>query len=280
MSAPSTRSILVTGGNSGIGLEMVKAFIKQGHEVAIAARDLGKTLGVINALQKDHIDARLHAIALDLAEFTSIDAAAREVHKLLPRLDTVMLNAGSYTRGLRLQGNGLESMIGSMHFGHFRLMQHLIPQLNNMPAARVVVTSSVIHWAGTIKEATFRDPKLHWTDIQAYGQAKLANLIYARSLARLVADTGTTVNAFHPGGVATGIWREMPGPVQSVIDKIMLTPAQGADTAIWLALSDEAAKYNGEYFVKRKKAMTSSISRNQEVADRLWAISDEIAGLR
>ncbi len=273
------RQILVTGGNSGIGLEMVRAFIGAGHEVMIAARDLGKTLGVIRALEQEVPGARLHGVALDLADFDSIDAAARQVLTTLTQLDTVMLNAGSYTNGLRTQDNGLESMIGSMHFGHFRLMEHLLPQLRVAAQARIVVTSSIAHWAGTINETSFRDPSRHFMDLRAYGQAKLANLIYARELARRTLGSNIVVNAFHPGGVATGIWRELPPAAQKVVDKIMLTPAKGADTAIWLALSDEATAFNGEYFVKRKRAISSRISHNRDVAARLWAVSEEIAGL-
>lgn len=273
------RQILVTGGNSGIGLEMVRAFARAGHEVMIAARDLGKTLGVIRQLEQEVPGARLHAVGLDLADFNSIDEAARQVLTTLTQLDTVMLNAGSFTNGLRTQDNGLESMIGSMHFGHFRLMEHLLPQLRVAPAARVVVTSSVAHWLGRINEASFRDPSRHWTDVQAYGQAKLANLIYARELARRLQGSNVRVNAFHPGGVATGIWRELPGPARKLVDRIMLTPAKGADTAIWLALSEEAGRSNGDYFVRRKRALTSPISHSEKVAARLWAISEEVAGL-
>lgn len=273
------RQILVTGGNSGIGLEMVRAFIAAGHEVMIAARDLGKTLGVIRALEQEVPGARLHGVALDLADFDSIDAAARQILTTLTQLDTVMLNAGSYTRGLRLQDNGLESMIGSMHFGHFRLMEHLLPQLRVAPEARVVITSSVMHWAGRINEASFRDPERHRLDFRAYGQAKLANLIYARELARRTQGSNIRVNAFHPGGVATGIWRELPDLAQKVVDKVMLTPAKGADTAIWLALSEDGRQFNGEYFVKRKRAFSSSASHNREIAARLWQISEDVAGL-
>jgi len=273
------RQILVTGGNSGIGLEMVRAFVALGHEVMIAARDLGKTLGVIQALKLEAPAARLHAVKLDLADFASIDAAAREILNTLTQLDTVMVNAGSYTKGLRSQANGLESMIGSMHFGHFRLMQHLLPQLKVAPEARIVVTSSLMHWIGKIDESAFTDYSRYSSDAVAYGSAKLANLVYARELARRVKGSNIRVNAFHPGGVATGIWREMPGPVQKVVDKVLITPAKGADTAIWLATSDAAREYHGDYFVRRKPRFSSSTSRKEAVATALWAASERIAGL-
>lgn len=272
------RQILVTGGNSGIGLEMVRTFVRSGHEVVIAARDAAKTRQVIQSLQQEVANARLHAVALDLASHASIDEAAREVLNLLPALDTVMVNAGSYTHGLRRQPDGLESMIGSMHFGHFRLMNHLLPRLRHAGKACVVVTSSLMHWVGKIDEACIHDPEAYASDMQAYGSAKLANLIYARELARREAAHGIRVNAFHPGGVATGIWREMPGPLQKVVDKVLITPAKGADTAVWLALDPAAAGFSGEYFVRRKRAMTRAVSKDPAVATRLWTLSEEIAG--
>lgn len=274
------QQILVTGGNSGIGLEMVRAFAAAGHRVVVAARDTRKTEAALAAVRQASPGASLHAIALDLADFANVDAAAQQVLRLLPGLDTVMLNAGSFTSGLRQADNGLESMMGSMHFGHFRLMQHLLPALQQAPAARVVVTSSVMHWVGKLDEACMREASRYRSATQAYGSAKLANLVYARELARRVQGSAIRVNAFHPGGVATGIWREMPGPVQSLVDKVLLTPAQGADTAIWLATDPAAAQHHGEYFVKRKRAPTRPLSRDPAAGAALWTLSEAIAGLR
>jgi NAD(P)-dependent dehydrogenase (short-subunit alcohol dehydrogenase family) len=274
-----TRQILVTGGNSGIGLEMVRAFAAAGHTVVVAARDAQKTEAVLASLRQAHPQASLHAVAMDLSRFDTVDAAAQQVLTLLPALDTVMMNAGSLTKGLRTDPNGLESMIGSMHFGHFRLMQRLLPRLEAAPSARVVVTSSVAHWTGKIDPACMQNPNRYFSDIQAYGSAKLANLIYARELARRVAGSQIRVNAFHPGGVATGIWRELPGPLQTVIDKVMITPAKGADTAIWLALAPDAADHHGGYFVRRKRAATRAVSKDRQVAAELWALSEQLAGI-
>lgn len=273
------RQILITGGNSGIGLEMLKAFAAAGHEVAIAARDLAKTMAVMDDVRRLYPEAMLHAIALDLADFTQVDAAALTVLSSLPKLDTVILNAGSYTNGLRQLDNGVESMMGTMHFGHFRLMQHLLPRLHEASLARVVVTSSVAHWAGHLSAKRYNNPKAYWSNVAAYGSAKLANLVYARALAARLQGSTIRVNAFHPGGVATGIWREQPAAAQWLIDKVLISPAQGADTAVWLALAAEAEHHHGQYFVRRKKAMTSHESKDAAVAERLWAESEAIAGL-
>lgn len=273
------QQILVTGGNSGIGLEMVKAFVAAGHKVVIAARNQAKSQAAIDAIKQAQPEADLHCLALDLASHASIDQAAGEILQLLPQLDTVMLNAGSYITELRQDNNGLESMISTMHFGHFRLMQRLLPRLKEASSARVVVTSSIAHWCGKIDAASMRNPAAYHLVIRAYGSAKLANLIYARELARRVKGSNIRVNAFHPGAVATDLYREFSRPLQAIIDRIMITPDKGADTGIWLALDPAAARFHGNYLVNRKPAACRAISKNQQVAAQLWTLSEQLAGI-
>lgn len=268
---------LITGGSSGIGLEMARQILRRGHEIGITGRDVGKAETAADALRAQIPGARIHVVAMDLANFDAIDAAAPQILKALPRLSAVLLNAGAFTRKLHLLDNGLEAMIGGMHFGHFRLMQHLLPRLYAANSAQVVVTTSVMHWLGRVREGSFFDPSRHLSAAQAYGQAKLANLLYARTLARRSANTGLRVNAFHPGAVATGIWRELPGPARRLVDRTMITPEKGADTGSWLAL-DAPAGHNGDYFVRRGVARSSPASRNAALGEWLWERSEAIAG--
>lgn len=271
--------ILITGGSSGIGLEMARQILRRGHEIAITGRDTGKAEAAADKLREDVAGARVTVIGLDLGDFDAIDATAPDIHDALPKLSGVILNAGAFTRQLRLLDNGLEAMIGSMHFGHFRLMQHLLPRLEQATSARLVVTSSVAHWLGRIREESFFDPSRHLHAAQAYGQAKLANLLYARALARRYADTGLRINAFHPGAVATEIWRELPGPARRVVERVLTTPEKGADTGAWLALDEAGGQHNGDYFVRRSVARSSPASRNAALGEWLWERSEAIAGL-
>lgn len=271
--------ILITGGSSGIGLEMARQILRRGHEIAITGRDTGKAEAAAHKLRETVASARVAVIGLDLGDFDAIDATAPDIHEALPKLSGVLLNAGAFTRQLRLLDNGLEAMIGSMHFGHFRLMQHLLPRLEQAQSARVVVTASAMHWLGRIREESFFDPSRHLHAAQAYGQAKLANLLYARALARRYADTGLRVNAFHPGAVATGIWRELPGPARRVVERVLTPPEKGADTGSWLALEDAGVRHNGDYFVRRSVARSSPASRNATLGEWLWERSEAIAGL-
>jgi NAD(P)-dependent dehydrogenase (short-subunit alcohol dehydrogenase family) len=171
--------------------------------------------------------------------------------------------------------SGYEAMIGVMHFGHFRLLQRILDAVKAAPQGRIVVTSSLMHKFGKIDPASFKDPSRHRFGFQAYGQAKLANLLFTRELARRLAGTRVTVNAFHPGAVATGIYRETPSLLRRVGLAFMLSPKKGADTAIWLATAPVAEKFNGEYFVKRKIAASTAGSRDPALAQQLWELSEQ-----
>lgn len=269
------RNVVITGGNSGIGWEMALALAGLGHRVVIASRDERKLQNAVERIEAQHPGARIEALRLDLADFGDIDRFAAEVLAKMPLLDTLMLNAGLYTMKPRKLPNGLEAMIGVMHFGHFRLARYLLDAVKAAPQGRIVVTSSMMHKYGRIDEASFTDPSRHRSMAAAYGQAKLANLLFTRELARRLAGARATVNAFHPGPVATGIYRELPRLVRPFVTAFMLTPAKGADTGIWLATAKELAGVSGEYFVKRKQQPGSPQSRDTELARRLWQISEQ-----
>ncbi|MBY8964831.1 SDR family NAD(P)-dependent oxidoreductase [Algiphilus sp. NNCM1] len=271
--------ILITGGSSGIGLEMARHCLRRGHEVAITGRDVLKTEGAAEALRESVPGAEVRALTLDLGDFSAVDAFAAAVVEAMPALSRVILNAGSFTPKLRTLENGLEAMIGTMHFGHFRLMQHLLPSIQQQPGARVVVTSSVAHWLGRINEQRFFNASSHFSAATAYGQAKLANLLYARTLARRLRDTDVLVNAFHPGAVATGIWRELPSFARAFVGRTLISPARGADTGSWLILGDDDKQQRGGYFVRRKVAFSSPASRDDALGDWLWERSEAIAGV-
>ncbi|MDB5985410.1 MAG: family NAD(P)-dependent oxidoreductase [Nevskia sp.] len=269
------RNVLITGGNSGIGLEMARELAGRGDRVLIVARDQAKSQAAIADIKVTHPNAQIETLALDLGDFANIDQFAAALLARMPLIDVLILNAGLFTMPLHKLPSGYEAMIGVMHFGHFRLVQRILDAVKAAAQGRIVVTSSLMHKFGRIDQASFTDPKRHRFGILAYGQAKLANLIFTRELARRLAGTRITVNAFHPGAVATGIYRETPSLPRRVALAFMLSPQKGADTAIWLATAPEAAKFNGEYFVKRKIAASTAMSRDIGLAKQLWDLSEQ-----
>lgn len=270
-----TRNVLITGGNSGIGLEMARDLAARGDRVIIAARDQAKSQAAIAAIKTSDPNARIEALPLDLGDFANVDRFAAALLAQMPVIDVLILNAGLFTMPLHTLANGYEAMIGVMHFGHFRLVQRLLDAVKAAAQGRIIVTSSLMHKFGKIDPASFKNPSRHRFGFQAYGQAKLANLIFTRELARRLAGTRVTVNAFHPGAVATGIYRDTPSLPRRVMLAFMLSSKEGADTAIWLATAPEAAKFNGEYFVKRKIAVSTAASRDPTLAKQLWDLSEQ-----
>lgn len=273
------RNVLITGGSGGIGLEMAKAIAANGDAVTLTGRGGDKLRAAEAAVNAEATGPEARGVPLDMGDFDAVHRFAGEMGERLPRIDVLALNAGLYTRKLHTLPNGFEAMIGVMHLGHFLLTNLLLDKLLAAQAPRVVVTSSVIHKSGRIDFASFTDPGRHRLGLAGYGQAKLANLLFTRELARRYADRGLTANAFHPGAVGTGIWRELPPPIPWLAGKLMITPAQGADTGIWLATAEEAGRINGEYVVNRKVAKSSETSRDPELAARLWEESERFCGL-
>jgi len=271
-----SRHVLITGANSGIGLEMARALAHQGDHVIIASRDLAKSQAAVNDVCANQPQAHIEAMTLDLARFDDIDRFADELLARMPTIDVLILNAGLYTNGTRALDNGLEAMIGIMHVGHFRLTDKLLEGVRRSDAGRIIVTASVAHRVGKIRTQTFKKPSAHWLALFAYGQAKLANIMFTRELARRLADTPITVNCFHPGAVATGIWAELPGPIARLMGRILVTPKQGADTGIWLANSDEGAKVSGGYFINRKVRATADQARDTDSASKLWEYTESL----
>ena len=269
------KNILITGGNSGIGYEMALALAERGDRVIIAARDMAKSNDAIAQIKAKHTGAKVEAMSLDLADFGDIDRFARELLAKMPVIDVLILNAGLYTLKLHKLKSGFEAMMGIMHFGHFRLARDLLDAVKAAPQGRIIVTSSVMHQYGKLNEASFHDPSQHKIGLLAYGQAKLANLLFARELARRLQGTRVTVNAFHPGAVATGIYREAPSLAARVMMAFMLNSKQGADTAVWLATDPSLANVSGEYFFKRKRRRGSKYSNDAALAQRLWALSEK-----
>lgn len=269
-----TRNVLITGGNSGIGYEMALALAGQGDHVIIAARNQSKSQSAVEQIKTQHASAKVESLPLDLGDFGDVDRFAAAALKKMPVIDVLILNAGLYTMKLHTLANGYEAMMGIMHFGHFRLAQHLLDAVKASAQGRVVVTSSMIHKLGKIDEASFTDPKRHLSGLHAYGQAKLANLLFTRELSKRLKNTKVTINAFHPGAVATGIYRQLPGFMQPLIRASMVTPAQGADTAVWLATDPSLTNVSGEYFISRKKKAGSKTSQDAALASKLWSLSE------
>lgn len=265
-------NVVITGASGGIGLEMTRALAPSADKTVVTGRSPDKLEAAVTEINQ-HTGANVEAATLDLGDFESVRAFAVRLGSELSHIDVLVLNAGLYTRKLHRLPNGFEAMIGVMHLGHFLLANLLLEKMLPAPAPRVVVTTSALHKNARIDFDSFTDPKRHRIGVSGYAQAKLANLLFTRELARRHGEQGLIANAFHPGTVATGVWRELPPPLPWLADKLMTSPAEGADTGVWLATSEAAGEFNGEYCVGRRVAHGSSVSRDADLAAELWTRS-------
>ncbi len=273
---------LVTGATSGIGLAAASALAALGAEVAVVGRNPAKTERVAAKIRAESGNARVEAFLADFADLEQVRRLAAAVHERFEHLDVLVNNAGAFFLRREMTPYGVEKTFLVNHLAAFLLTNLLLERLRAAPAARVVNVSSVAHRSAVLDLEDLAFSR-GYSGMKAYARSKLANILFTRELARREAGTALTVNALHPGVVATGIWKAGFAPVDRLAQwgmaRFALTPEEGADTLLYLATSPEVAGVSGKYFVKRKPVMPSEAARDDALARRLWEVSERLTGL-
>lgn len=284
----SGKTILVTGANSGIGLEAVKLFAGKGAEVIMACRNVEKAEVAAAEVRAVVPEARLEIMALDLADLASVKAFADAVKQRFSTLDVLLNNAGLMAPPLQRTKDGFEIQFGTNHLGHFALTGRLLELLEAADAPRIVQISSLAHRGG----------KLMWGNLNAeksysrwafYCQSKLANLIFARDLNRRLEKAGSKVHAYaaHPGYSATHLQDTVPGG--GLFNTIMAQPAEMGCLPGVMAATSPDVKPGGYYGPDGRimelrgypaPAFARKITDNKTVAQRLWQESERLTGVR
>jgi NAD(P)-dependent dehydrogenase (short-subunit alcohol dehydrogenase family) len=273
----SGKTYLVTGCNSGLGLETLRALGGQGARLVACARTVQKAeqalaqAGVFGA-----------ALPCELTEPASVRQCAQLVRDKEPMLDGIICNAGIMALPKLQQKLGYELQFFTNHVGHFILVTSLLPTL--APQGRVVMVSSKAHLAAPYVGIEFDNlsGERGYKPWRAYGQSKLANLLFARALAKRL-PAGQTANALHPGVIRTNLGRHMNPLMRfglGVAEPLLLKSiAQGAATQCYVATHPRVTE-NGAYFSDCNPAKSSRQGRDEALAERLWTVTEEIvAGL-
>ncbi len=287
----SGRVVLVTGGNSGIGLEAVRVLAGHGARVVLACRDTAK--GEAAARGLPGVDVR----ELDLADLASVTEAAQSFAKAHDRLDVLVNNAGVMATPYRQTLDGFELQFGTNHLGHFALTGELLPALLAARAPRVVTVSSGAHRMGGIDFDNL-DGSRGYHKWRAYAQSKLANLLFTSELQRRAsaAGTGLIAVAAHPGYAATNLQQAGPRMAGSKVGEWLSglgnlvfaqSAAAGALPTLYAATAPDVDGGDyigpdglGEMRGHPKKVGTTPAARDAEVAARLWAVSEQLTGVR
>lgn len=274
------QTVLVTGASSGIGLETVRALAGRGATVVLVSRGSGSGDEVTRTLKGETGNDQLHYLPADLSSLADVRRVAAEFSEQFGRLDVLVNNAGAFFSRRKTTTDGFEQTFALNHLSYFLLTHLLAETLLQSPAARVVNVASQAETFGKIHN----DPMLreNYGGWKAYSQSKLANLMFTYQLARTLADTPVTVNALHPGAVATGFGGGGSGVASTFLRlarPFLKTPVQGAQTVIYLASSPAVAGISGRYYSNEKPMSSSERSHDRAVQERLWRVSSELVNL-
>ncbi|EJO90795.1 SDR family NAD(P)-dependent oxidoreductase [Mycobacterium colombiense] len=289
----SGRVVVVTGANTGIGYETAAVLAYRGAHVVLAVRNLEKGNAALARIVAASPRADVTLQQLDLTSLDAIRSAADALRAAYPRIDLLINNAGVMWTPKQVTADGFELQFGTNHLGHFALTGLLLDNLLSVRDSRVVTVSSLGH---RLRAAIHFDD-LQWEHgydrIAAYGQSKLANLLFTYELQRRLAanaDARTIAVAAHPGGSNTELARNLPGvfrPLKAVLGPVLFqSPAMGALPT--LRAATDPAVQGGQYYGpagfleqrgRPKLVESSAQSHDEESQRRLWAVSEELTGV-
>jgi len=285
MKAPNLqgKTILVTGATAGIGRAASFALARMGAHMVLVGRDRQKAESTVAQIKAQTGNGQVEYLLADMSVQAEVRRLAEEVRSRYPRLDVLLNNAGGVFNPRQVTKDGLELTFALNHLGYFLLTNLLLDLLKASAPARIVNVSSEAHRLGGGR-INFDDlmGEKSYNPMTAYGQSKLANILFTYELARRLKGTGVTVNCLHPGGVATNFGQSAPGAwawAFKLFRPFMLTPEQGADTLVYLASAPEVEGVTGKYWVKRRPKRSNAESYDEGVAERLWKVSEQLTGL-
>jgi NAD(P)-dependent dehydrogenase (short-subunit alcohol dehydrogenase family) len=269
---------LVTGSSSGIGKVTVRELARLGATVVMVCRDRAKGEAVQAEIKAATGNDRVDLILADLSSLADVRRAAAEFKERYMQLHVLIHNAGGVNSVRKVTPDGLEMTFVANYLAPFLLTELLLDVLKASAPARIVNVSSTAHQSGKIDFADLQGEKKYnmW---KAYGQAKLALILFTYELARQLEGSGVTVNALHPGVIASNFDRGLGRFYRlgwKLAAPFMTSVEQGAQTTLYLATSPEVEGVSGKYFANRKELRSSKLSYDEAVRQRLWQVSEEL----
>ncbi|XP_010785664.1 retinol dehydrogenase 14 [Notothenia coriiceps] len=273
------KTILITGGNSGIGKETAIALAMRGARVIIACRDPDKAEKAVREIKlKSHSLNVLH-MELDLANLSSVREFCKSFLQREKKLDILVNNAGM-PGVLEWTDNNFSMCFGVNHLGHFLLTNLLLPRLKECAPSRVITLTCSSY---KYQKLDFQDLNYNQLPFFTYCRSKLANIYFSQEVARITEGKGVTSYAVHPGFVQSGWTCHYSILFRMLVQVIMwmfFVPCEiGAQTVIYCAVSDEAAKHSGGYFIDCRPATLRPFARDAAVAKKLWEASERLVNL-
>lgn len=283
------RVAVVTGANTGLGLETVKALAAHGAHVVLAVRNLDKGAAATKAITAENSAASVSLQRLDLGSLASIHECAAQLRNDYPTIDLLINNAGVMFPPKELTTDGFELQFGTNHLGHYALTGLLLDNIQAAPGARVVTVSSMAHRVRATIHFDDLQFERHYNRVEAYGQSKLANLMFTYELQRRLAKSGadTIAVAAHPGSADTDLVRHLPRALaKRILPFVTQSAAMGALPTLRAAAGLDVK--GGDYYGPKgfaqqrgypKQVESSTQSHDAAKQQRLWAVSRELTGV-
>jgi retinol dehydrogenase 12 len=272
---------LVTGGTNGIGKATAQALAQMGATVVIVGRNAPKTAQLVEEIRTASGNKNVDSLLADLSSQQEVRRLADEFKRKYSHLHVLLNNAGAVFMQRQLSVEGIEMTFALNHLAYFLLTNLLLDTIRASAPARIINVSSDAHASGKIEFDNLQGERDY--SPRAYDNSKLANILFTMELARRLEGTGVTVNALHPGFVATGFAKNNGKVIAALVSifapLVARSPAKGAETSIYLATSPSMEGITGKYFYDSHVIPAASQATDMVVARKLWDVSVEMVHL-
>jgi len=276
------KTVVITGGTSGIGEVAAEALAQMGARIVLIARNKSRADETLARLRRRGPDIAHSVYFADLARLAEMKRVAAEIANREPPIDVLINNAGALFGARRLTDDGLEYTFALNHMSYFVVTEGLRERLLASGTARIINTASAAHQRAALDFDDLQSAK-GFRATRIYGCSKLCNILFTRELARRLHGSDVTANCLHPGFVATRFADESGGLISRLAwlaKYFAISPAEGAKTIIYLASSPEVANVTGKYFYKCRSTTPSAAALDDNAALVLWKRSAALAGMK
>ena len=280
-----SRLCVISGATSGIGEAVAYQLAARGWNLVVIGRNKEKGALLLKGLKTQYPDNAYDYLVADLSVQQQVKDVATTVKQKYPVINVLINNAGGVFSKFQMTDEGIEKTMANNHLNYFILTGILLDNIRRADDGRIIVVSSGSHYRAGIDFDSFTRKKGYFI-MKAYAQSKLANLMYAYTLARKLEGSNVTVSVLHPGVIRTPIGEKTGSTIQKYIWRVFSrfrntgTPDDSAKTYVYLADDPLAAKHHGAYFHEGKVTASSDLSYDEDIQQKLWTWSEEVTGIR